>query len=310
MNPWSQIYSLISLKLVFPTGNIADYSIVSRILKIGFPCLGSIVDDDGIQRGVSPDLKEAFILTSDKSTNLGLESEFLRPVYTGGIHVKRYQCLEHELKLVYTSRETNFSKCPNICKHIKSLREQITCKEVIQGKHPLYALHRPRKHSIFEKPNKLLGVITSDKIILGMDSKQTYVTDGLYLFTLKDDRLMKYVMGVLNSRLFTFLYQKLATEKGRPMAQVKPTLLCQLPIRPIDFYDMNDLNLLSKMDSLVDIMISINKQISQESNPNTLDQLLSRKKSMDTQIDRIVYDMYAISESERQAVELTTLTQS
>lgn len=293
-----------------PTGNIADYSIVSRILKIGFPCLGSIVDDDGIQRGVSPDLKEAFILTSDKSTNLGLESEFLRPVYTGGIHVKRYQCLEHELKLVYTSRETNFSKCPNICKHIKSLREQITCKEVIQGKHPLYALHRPRKHSIFEKPNKLLGVITSDKIILGMDSKQTYVTDGLYLFTLKDDRLMKYVMGVLNSRLFTFLYQKLATEKGRPMAQVKPTLLCQLPIRPFDFYDMNDLNLLSKMDSLVDIMISINKQISQESNPNTLDQLLSRKKSMDTQIDRIVYDMYAISESERQAVELTTLTQS
>ena len=289
-----------------PTGDISSYSVVSRILKADFPLLESIVDKDGIQRGVSPDLKEAFIFSADDSASLGLESEFLRPVYTGGVHVKRYQCLEHELEIVYTTRNSNFSRCPNICKHIDSLREQITCKEVMQGKHPLYALHRPRKQWIFEKPRKLVGVITEDEIILGLDTNQTYVTDGLYLFALEDENLTKYVMGILNSRLFVFLYRKLAIEKGRVLAQVKPTLLALLPIKPIDFERVDDRKLLDEMDSLTDTMMSISNQQSRESNPDVLNQLENRKRVVDTQIDRLVYEMYGLPEDEIRVVESAT----
>ena len=289
-----------------PTGDIADYSVVSKIMGGNFPRLLSIVDKDGIQRGVSPDLKKAFILTSYKAERLGLESKFLRPVYTGGIHVKRYQCLEHELVLVYTTRDTNFSECPKICRRINALKKMITCKEVIQGKHPLYALHRPREQSIFEKPNKLLGVITEDEIILGLDNKQTYATDGLYLFALENRHLTNYLMGILNSRLFVFLYRRLSIEGGRVLAQVKPTLLAHLPIRPIDFQNSADLNLLDKMNSLVDAIMSIILKHSCESNPDELNRLAIRKRAIDRQIDSLVYDIYNLSGNEIQVVELAT----
>ena len=286
-----------------PTGDIAHYSIVSRILSMSFPSLASIVDSDGIQRGASPDLKEAFVITSDESARLQLEGEFLRPVYTGGVHVRRYQCLEHELQLVYTSRHTDFSMCPNICKHIDSFKEQIKCKEVLQLKHPIYALHRPRNHSIFQKPNKLLGVITEDKITVGLDSKQTYATDGLYLFALRDASLTKYVMGILNSRLFIFLYRKLAIETGRVLAQVKPSLLAHFPIRMIDYLRDDDANLLDKMNSLVDAMMKACMEQNRQSNPFVLNQLNHLKRGIDSQIDRIVYEMYDLSDNEIRIVE-------
>ena len=293
-----------------PTGDIAHYSIVSRILSLGYARLASVVDGDRIQRGVSADLKDAFVLTPDESVRLGLESEFLRPVYTGGTHVKRYQCLRNKLQLVYTSRHTDFSKCPIICKHIDSFREQITCKEVVQGKHPLYALHRPRNYAIFEKPRKLLGVITEDKIAIGLDTEQTYATDGLYLFALRDTRLTKYLMGILNSRLFIFLYRKLATETGRVLAQVKPTLLAHLPIRMINFLSEDDLNVLKEINSLVDSMIKACLQENRESNPDLLNQLSARKRMIDARIDHLVYEMYGLSEKEICIVESTTSTHS
>ncbi|HMJ92389.1 MAG TPA: hypothetical protein VK530_21380 [Candidatus Acidoferrum sp.] len=48
------------------------------------------MDEDGIQRGVSPDLKEAFLVTAKVAKEWKLEKEKLRRVLTGGKQVKRY----------------------------------------------------------------------------------------------------------------------------------------------------------------------------------------------------------------------------
>ena len=293
-----------------PTGDIATYSIVSKILNSDFPRLDSLVDKDGIQRGASPDLKDAFIVTPDQSKAFSLECDFLKPVYTGGAHVKRYHCLAHQLQLIYTTRKSDFSRCPNICKYIDSLSERITCKEVVQGKHPLYSLHRPRKSSIFEKRSKILGVITEDEIIVGLDKQRTYATDGLYLFSLQNERLTKYVMGILNSRLFVFLYRKLAIEKGRVLAQVKPTLLAHLPIRSMDMQCSVDKKILDEMNDLVGTIMKVCEQTSMVSNPVVLNQSKTLKRAIDRRIDRIVYNIYDLSDEDVQVIEASTATQS
>jgi hypothetical protein len=43
-----------------------------------------------------------------------------------------------------------------------------------------------------------------------------------------------YILASLNSTLFIFLYRLLALEEGRVLAQVKPTLVEDIPIRVID----------------------------------------------------------------------------
>src|SRR5258708_38519045 len=109
--------------------------------------------------------------------------------------------------------------------YIDQFADRITCREVKEGKHSLYALHRARDEGIFLKSSKFVGVITEDEIIVARDDKQTYATDGLYVFGIRDNVDPDYLMGVLNSRLFVFIYRQLSMEQGRPLAQVKPTTL-------------------------------------------------------------------------------------
>ena len=129
----------------------------------------------------------------------------------------------------------NIREIPHIKRYIDQFAHKITCKEVLQNKHPLYSLHRPRKERIFLKDHKLFGVITEDTIKVALDDAHTFATDGLYVFAVKDDINVDYLMALLNSRLFVFVYRLLTLEEGRVLAQVKPTTLHQLPIRTIDF---------------------------------------------------------------------------
>ncbi len=150
----------------------------------------------------------------------------MRNVLTGGKQVKRFHINYPDLQLIYTKRESDFKAIPNICSFINQYKSKITCKEVKEGKHSLYALHRAREEKIFTKSEKLVGVITEDEIIVSIDRNKTFVTDGLYLFGVKNIDI-KYLMGILNSKFFVFLYRLTTMESGRALAQVKPTVLTE-----------------------------------------------------------------------------------
>ena len=68
-------------------------------------------------------------------------------------------------------------------------------------------------------------------------------------------------MGILNSKLFVFLYRLLAMEKGRVLAQVKPGLLNQLPIRIIDELYSENVRLHDELIKLVDVMQELQKRL-------------------------------------------------
>ncbi|MCL4849811.1 MAG: N-6 DNA methylase [Bryobacteraceae bacterium] len=192
--------------------------------------LKDVVDSDGIQRGVSPDLKDAFLVDSTIVAKHRIERSVLKPVLTGGKHVKRFGIQQPDLFVIYTTRDTDFEKIPNACRYIDQFRNAITCREVKEGKHSLYALHRARDPRIFQKRPKFVGVITEDEIVVASDDAQRYATDGLYVFGINATIEPEYLMGLLNSRLFVYIYRRLSMEDGRALAQVKPTTLLELPL--------------------------------------------------------------------------------
>ena len=195
---------------LFVTENPERYAIFSKFRNNTFKLLKELADEHGIQRGVSPDYKEAFVLDSKSAIKLRLEKGKLRKVLTGGKHVKRYFIDYPDLFLIYTSNSDDFNKLPNIRAYIDSFSDKITCKEVKQKKHSIYALHRTREENIFLKEIKLVGVITGDKINIAIDDRKTFVTDGIYLFGLKKGINEKYIVGILNSSLITYLYRLLS----------------------------------------------------------------------------------------------------
>ncbi len=232
-----------------------------------------------------------------------LETIQLRRVLTGGKHVKRYYIDRPDLWIIYTARTDDWRKLPNICAYIDRFKNDITCREVEEKKHPLYSLHRPRKEKLFLKDEKLLGVITEDEIIVTLDDIQTFATDGLYLFAVRNGINAKYVMAILNSKMFVFLYRLLAIEKGRVLAQVKPTTLYQLPIRAINFSDSADKSRHDKMVKLVERMLALHKHLAKARTEHEKTAIKRQIDATDRQIDGLVYGLYGFTEEEVAIVE-------
>lgn len=289
---------------IFITSNPEQYNILNTIYtRIPNKPLIDFVDNDGIQRGVSPDLKKAFIVDSKTIQENELEKEFLRKVLSGGKQVKRYYIEYVNLFLIYTKNTDDFTKLPNICKYIGKFKDEITCVEVKEKKHSIYALHRARDENIFKKQSKFMGVITEDEIIVSIDKTKSYATDGLYLFSIINDIDERYLIGVLNSRLFVFLYRLLSSEKGRVLAQVKPTIIGKLPIRIIDHLNKNDKSSHDQMINLVDQMLETQKLLHSAKTDHDCETYQKKADLIDGQIDRLVYELYGLTEEEIRIVE-------
>ena len=153
------------------------------------------------------------------------------------------------------------------------------------------------------KDRKLVGVITGDKIIIALDKENTYPTDGLYLFAPKAGIHENYLIGILNSRLFVCVYRLLTLERGRVLPQVKPTILAKLPIRLIDFEKKQEKSLYELMISLTDGMFELNQKLRKAKTSQEQSVLQRQIEATDRQIDKLVYELYDLTDEEIEIVE-------
>jgi hypothetical protein len=120
-----------------------------------------------IQRGVSPDVAAAHVVPRAEAEAVQLEKKLLRPSISGA-QIKRYRRWTCDQFIIYTTRDTPIRQFPNALKYLERFRHLNSCKEAVQGKHPWWALHRPRDPQIFTSP-KFVGLTTSKTIELVAD---------------------------------------------------------------------------------------------------------------------------------------------
>ena len=289
---------------LLPVGGLHRYAIWFKVKK-NEKCipLVELVDDDGIQRGVSPDLKEAFVVDAKKVRNARLEKTWLRKVLLGG-DIKRYGINYADRMLLYLTGSEDPKQLPHIRDYISQFKNRITCTEVRDRKHSLFALHRAREERIFLKKPKLVGVITEDEPILARDDAQLFVTDGAYLFGVRDTLNCNYLLGIMNSRLMRFLYRLAATETNRVLAQVKPAVLGTVPVFAVNFADPSDKLMHDRLVNLVGRMLELSEKKHSESlAPSEPGRLEREIAEADTEIDDLVFKLYGITDEERKIIE-------
>ena len=296
--------ALLPGKLI-PVNGTARYKIWFRLKQSkAFADLKELVDEDGIQRGVSPDLKEAFIVDAQVAEREHLEKRWLRRVLLGG-DIKRYRIDYADRVLLYLTRSDDPKLFPHIRDYVAQFKKQITCTEVRDHKHSLFTLHRSRQEHIFLKQTKLVGVITEDEPILARDDDQLFATDGAYLFGVRSEVSCNYILAIMNSRLMRLLYRLAATEKNRVLAQVKPTILGTLPIRIVDFGTASDKDRHDRIVELVDRMLERNeKKGAGKLAPSELDRVEREIARADVEIESLVCDLYGITDEERKIIEI------
>jgi hypothetical protein len=100
-----------------------------------------------------------------------------------------------------------------------------------------------------------------------------------------------------------FLYNNLVGEQSRVFPEVKPVQLFKLPIRTIDFKKSEEVKQHDKMVSLVDKMLELHKKLAGIKNPDEKTRIQRQIDSTDGQIDKLVYELYELTDEEIAIVE-------
>jgi len=91
------------------------------------------------------------------------------------------------------------------------------------------------------------------------------------------------------------------TNKSKLTVNITKTFLNELPIKTLDLNNTEDIEKHNKMVTLVEHMLDLHKRNPQT--PFKQEQLEREITATDAQIDRLVYDLYGLTEEEIKIVE-------
>jgi len=167
-------------------------------------------------------------------------------------------------------------------------------------------LAEPRFTAPFEK-DKIILRQTSDKIRAVIDRDNYYNLNNIYNIELKNSIYdYKYILGIINSNLMIYIYQRIVPEKGKLFAEIKKVNLAKLPILMIDFTNPTDKAKHNQIVKLVNQMLNLQKKLTEAKMPQTKDLLKRQIETTDKQIDQLVYELYDLTEEEIKIVESKT----
>ena len=168
-----------------------------------------------------------------------------------------------------------------------------------------YAYIYPKNLSEFEQQKIMTPEIALGSQLSFDPTGIFYHTTKVYSFVFKDTQKenILYFLGLLNSKLlWIFLKATGYTLRGGYFT-FKTEYLKPFPIHVIDFSNKIDVALHDHIVTLVDNMLSLNKQLS-EARTGHEQKLLQRQiEATDGQIDALVYELYGLTEEEIKIVE-------
>ncbi len=121
---------------------------------------------------------------------------------------------------------------------------------------------------------------------------------------------LSYLAGLINSRLSRWLFPQLSAPFRGGFWSANRQFLGQLPIRTIDSSTTHDEEIHSKMVALVERMTSLHQRLSTVSSPTERTFLQRQINATDHQIDRLVYELYDLTDEEIEIVEAETRASS
>ncbi|RJP54566.1 MAG: restriction endonuclease subunit M [Anaerolineaceae bacterium] len=130
------------------------------------------------------------------------------------------------------------------------------------------------------------------------------VTTGGYGVTTNESKgSYLYLCGLLNSRLLNFYLKQVSTTFHGGYFAANKQFIEQLPIRAIDFTNPAEKSQHDKMVTLVSHMLELHKSKAGAQTQSEQDVYERQIKSVDEQIDSLVYELYGLSEEEVRIVE-------
>ena len=290
--------------------NEKTQDLLDKLRNTGIP-LGEYVNGQ-IYYGIKTGLNEAFVIDAKTRDMLIAEdpkSEELIKPFLLGRDIKRYRRPHSERHLIFTRRGISIDQYPAIKKYLGQYKERLTPRPANwkgdkwpgrkPGSYQWYEIQDAIDYyNEFEKPKIIVPAIVKDASYF-LDNDKFYSNDKTSIIRTDD----LYLLGLLNSRALDFALHSIASTKQGGYFEYKPMYIQQLPIRTIDFSDPTDKTRHDRMVELVEQILDLHKQLSEAKEPQTKTVLQRQIETTDRQIDRLVYELYELTEDEIRIVE-------
>ncbi|KAF5032937.1 hypothetical protein DSECCO2_611960 [anaerobic digester metagenome] len=224
------------------------------------------------------------------------EKRFIKPLFKNSDINKYYTKNEaDDFVLFITKKNYINSKHPNIKKHLEQYRSVIQNRAEVEpkGRIPLYSLTRPRKDYMYIS-DKIIAPFKSKGNTFGYNNCNWYASGDVYFITTKkkNDLDIKYLLGILNSKLYNLWLYKKGKRKGDMIE------LYQKPLSEIPLIKTSK-SLQLPFIKLVDQILEITKDKNFAENKEKRNQI----KLIEKQLNNLIYDLYGLSNKEIKIVE-------
>lgn len=167
----------------------------------------------------------------------------------------------------------------------------------------------PKNLTLYEKPKILVQVLSTRANFTLDGSGQFYFlgggTAGGNAVRPRADHPESplYLLGILNSSFCTTHVRRVGSPfRGGYFAFGKSSI-GTLPIRTIDFTNRGDVAQHDRMVAMVEEMLRLHKRVVEVQNPHEKSTITAQITALDKQIDRLVYELYELTDEEISIVE-------
>ena len=169
-------------------------------------------------------------------------------------------------------------------------------------------LAEPRKSVPFSGARLLVRQIPSKPpyLVHAVYVEDSYYNDinSMVIFAPASEVHLKYLLGCINSRLTSFWFSQTYDKLQRKIfPQFKVKELSLFPIPNINILKTSDKNSHDKMVQLVEQMLDLNKQLLNAKTDHEKTLIQRQIDATDSQIDKLVYELYDLTEEEIKIVE-------
>ncbi|QPC83765.1 N-6 DNA methylase [Phototrophicus methaneseepsis] len=221
------------------------------------------------------------------------EKKFLRPLYHPS-DLQRFFLPEIFYdEIIYLTKDNasgQKAKIPNLLAHLEKYRDIMDDRRENQnGRLDFYHLHWPRDERFFEEGPKILSVRKCAIPTFVYTEKPTYVMMAFNVVKTKRFNL-KFLTALLNSKVVTFWLLHKGKMQGYNF-QVDKEPLLGIPLKTATKAIENDVE--KKVDRLITLLANNKGKPTQDT------------KHIEDELDKIFYDLYELSKSDRQMIEQT-----
>ena len=238
-----------------------------------------------IYRGVTTGFNPAFIISDERKEELIKEDVLNRAIVKNmlqGRNIRKWYYNESDENLLQTGFDIDIQNdYPTIYDHLLLYKDDLTVR-ADQGKN-WWNLRACKYYSEFERGEKIIWGLTADKWAFTIDKKQHYLPSNGYILT-STEIPIKYVLGILNSKLMHYYFHFIGIMTAGGAYTLKAATISALPFKIAK--NTTDIS------SIVDKILSIKE--------NDHDADVSKEES---EIDRLVYQLYGLTEEEIKIVE-------